>query len=546
MSVVTASILSDAAKIDAIYELISIDVRRQINRIPHATLVLLDGDAARRKFDLSDAKYFEPGKEIEVKLRYESETEDATIFKGPVVRHGIEASVQGSLLRVELKDAAVKLTRGRKSMVYVDTDDATLIGKLISDGGLKSGIIDPTTPKHAQIVQYYCTDWDFLVARAESQGLLTVAEDGVVSARKPELSGEAKHSFEYGVDEIYDFEFELDASDQYEKVQSTGWDIKECKLTAAAEAKAFALSQGNVDGAKLAKTVGFVPVQLSHTVAITPEELQSWADGRLMRSRMSLLRGRVSAEGLADVKLLDVMAVDGVGERFNGKTLVTGICHRVDVDGWRTDIQFGMSAREFAFENEIEDAPSAGLLPAISGLHVGVVDKFEEDPDKQFRVKVILPGIDEKSGSVWARLAAPDAGKGRGWFLRPETGDEVVVGFFSNDPRQPVILGAMFGPKNSPPDDYSALSADNKNKVIVTKTGSVIGFLDDQKGSIFIKTKEGAQIQLDDTAKSLSMVDQNGNELTMDQNGIALKSAKDFKVEASGNVEIKGAKVDVK
>ena len=32
----------------------------------------------------------------------------------------------------------------------------------------------------------------------------------------------------------------------------------------------------------------------------------------------------------------------------------------------------------------------------------------------------------------------------------------------------------------------------------------------------------------------------------MDQNGIALKSAKDFKVEASGNVEIKGAKVDVK
>ena len=167
------------------------------------------------------------------------------------------------------------------------------------------------------------------------------------------------------------------------------------------------------------------------------------------------------------------------------------------------------------------------------------------DPDKQFRVKVILPGIDEKTGSVWARLAAPDAGNNRGWFFRPETGDEVVVGFFNNDPRQPVILGAMFSPKNTPPERFSEITPDNETKAIVSKTGSVIGFKDDQQGSIFIQTAEGASVLLDDGAKSMELSDQHGNRIKMDKGGISLKTAKDLKLEASGNVEIKGAKVNL-
>lgn len=545
MSVVTVTLFSEKKKIDAVYELLSIDIRREVNRIPYASLVLLDGDAAIRKFKLSNEKYFEPGKEIEIKLRYESVTKDESIFKGLVVRHGVEADAQGSLLRIELKDAAVKLTQTRKSAVFVDKDDATVIGKLVKDAGLKSGSIEATKPKHAQIVQYDCTDWDFIVSRCESQGLFATAEDGEVSVRKVDLSIKPKHLFDYGISAIYDFEFELDAASQYPKVQSSGWNVKELKLAPPTDAKVFALKQGDLDGEKLANAVGFEPCLLSHP-ALAPEELQGWADGRLMRSRMSMIRGRLSIPGFADIKLFDVIDIDGVGERFNGKTLVTGICHRVDVDGWRTDLQFGLSARTFALEEAIQDVPASGLLPGISGLHIAMVDKFEEDPDKQFRVKVILPGINEKTGSVWARLAAPDAGKNRGWFFRPETGDEVVVGFFNNDPRQPVILGSMYSPKNIPPENFSEISKDNKTKAIVTKTGSVIGFMDDKKGSVFIETAEGARVLLDDSAKSMELMDQNGNEITMDKNGITIKTAKDLKLEATGNVEIKGAKVDVK
>jgi Rhs element Vgr protein len=547
MSVVTATLLSGGARIAEPYEVISIDIRRQVNRIPYASLALLDGDASQGKFPMSDAAYFEPGKVIEIQLRYEGKTQDATLFKGPVIRHGIEASPQGSLLRVELKDAAVKLTQARRSAVFRDQSDADVIGKLISEaGGLTAGTIAATQPKHPEVVRYACTAWDFMLTRAEANGLWVLVEDGAISARKADLAGGAKRKFVYGLDEIYDFEFEADAGSQYAKVQASGWDPKKQAPTDPASAEAFALQQGNLDGAALAGAVGYGDIMLSHPAPLAPEELKAWADARMMRSRMSLLRGRLSTVGVPDIKLLDLVEIDGVGARFKGKALVTGVCHRVDPDGWRTDLQFGTAARAFGLEEDVSEAPAGALLPAIRGLHVGVVDKFEDDPAKELRVKVILPGIDATTGSVWARLASPDAGKNRGWFFRPEPGDEVVVGFFNDDPRQPVILGAMFSSKNTPPEDYATPTKENKTRVLASRTGSLLGFIDDKKGSVFVETAAGARILLDDSAKSVQVLDQNGNELKMDSNGIQLKTAKDFKLEATGNVEIKGAKVDLK
>jgi Rhs element Vgr protein len=548
MSAVTVTLLSSGNKIDMLYQLVSIDVRREANRIPHASLVLLDGDAATGKFDMSDADYFEPGKEIEIKLRYEdkSESDNATLFKGPVIRQGIEASVEGSLLRIEMKDAAVKLTQTRKSVVFTEKTDAELIGKLIRDGGLQAGTIADTKPAHAQMVQYYATDWDFILTRAEANGLWLLVEDGKVSALKLEAKGEPKRTFDFGMDEIYNLEFEADAGSQYPEVKSTGWDIKEKKSTEPAEAAAFALTQGNFDAKALATKLGFAAYSLTHAVPLAPEELKAWADARMARSRMSLIRGRLATRGRSDVKVSDVIKIGRVGKRFSGNTLVTGICHRVDSEGWRTDIQFGLGARRFSQEDEIRDAPAAGLLPGARGLQIGVVDKFAEDPDKQLRVKVIVPAIDAAKGVVWARLASPEAGKDRGWFFRPEVGDEVVVGFFNDDPRQPVVLGALYGAKNTPPEGFATLSEDNLDKGIVSKAGTKIVFKDAKKASLYFETASKNKVLLDDDKELIEISDKHGNKITLDKDGIKLESAKDLKLKASGNVEIEGAKVDVK
>ena len=530
---------------DPLYELLSLDITKEVNRIPYAQIILLDGDLVHNTLPISDTAFFEPGKTIEIKLRYEGATDqEATVFKGLVLKHSVERDAQGTLLTIELKDAASKLTRTRRSKVYHDQTDADILRGIIDEYDLSSGTVAATQPKHAEMVQYYCTDWDFLVMRAEIQGLLVVVDDGTITLPRLAVSGQPQHRFTYGSDEIYNIEIEVDASHQFPGVESLAWDIKAQKQTQASKAQAFDLSQGNLKGEAVARATGAKTYTLAAPVPLDPQELQAWADAHLARSRIAMLRGRLSVPGLAAIKPLDVMEIAGVGTRFNGTTLVTGIRHRVNTQGWLTDIQFGLAPERFAAREGIVDVPAAGLLPAVHGLQFGVVDAFMEDPDKQLRVKVLLAGMDKDA--VWARLASPEAGKGRGYVFRPEQGDEVVVGFVNDDPRQAVILGALYSAKNTLPEAVGNVTKENSTKAMVTRKGTVIKFLDNDKPAVHIETPGKNTIVLDDEAQTIRLADQHGNTLTLSKDGITIESAKDVTIKASGNVDITGQKVDIK
>ena len=56
-----------------------------VNRIPTAQLLLIDGDAPKRDFELSNTDLLVPGAEIEINAGYHSDEE--TIFKGVVIKH---------------------------------------------------------------------------------------------------------------------------------------------------------------------------------------------------------------------------------------------------------------------------------------------------------------------------------------------------------------------------------------------------------------------------------------------------------------------------
>ena len=531
---------------DPTYQLLSISVQREVNRIPRAELILVDGDSAEQKFAASNADFFAPGGNIEIRLGWMGE-QDETVFKGPVVTHSIEAGPRGSFLTVALKDAAVKLTGSRRIAVYSQAKDSDVIMKLVSDAGLTAGDIASTKTTLEQLVQYYCTDWDFILARADANGLCIYIEDNKVSASNLEVSAAAAVKFEWGISEIFNFEFEADAGHQFADVTSTGWDGKQLALSTAAKAGSVSLSQGNLDAATIASNLGFKTDTLVSLVPLPSDELSAWADGTMVRIRTSALRGRPTVRGVNDLQLLNVIELAGFSDRFNGKTLVTGIGHRVSEGGWMTDIQFGISPGSASSKADVIDDPAAGLLPGVLGVQIGLVTNYKDDPNGEYRVELTLPAISQNKGTVWARLCAPDAGNKRGYFFRPEVGDEVAIGFLNNDPRYPVILGALYSSKNPPPDDFAKLSDKNVNKGFVTKAGTMISFVDGDKPSVFIQTPGKNKIFLDDDGKAIKLTDQNGNSLTMDQNGVVIKSAKDFKVDAgSGNVEISGSKVDVK
>jgi hypothetical protein len=68
-------------------------------------------------------------------------------------------------------------------------------------------------------------------------------------------------------------------------------------------------------------------------------------------------------DGSADLQPLDTVEIKGVGQRFNGKALVSGVTHTIDVDGWRSQLRLGLSADWFARTAELAEVPAAGLLP---------------------------------------------------------------------------------------------------------------------------------------------------------------------------------------
>ncbi|HRF37727.1 MAG TPA: hypothetical protein PK198_02970, partial [Saprospiraceae bacterium] len=66
--VVTFDILSEGSVIDPAYEVMSISIVKEINRIPSAKIVIRDGDASQRTFHVSEQDDFVPGKKIAIKI----------------------------------------------------------------------------------------------------------------------------------------------------------------------------------------------------------------------------------------------------------------------------------------------------------------------------------------------------------------------------------------------------------------------------------------------------------------------------------------------
>ena len=78
----------------------------------------------------------------------------------------------------------------------------------------------PHQLQHKELIQYYTTDWDFLVSRADVNGMVVLVDDGAIKVEPPALSGEAALAVVHG-DTIFEFEAEMDARHQFSDVTSS-------------------------------------------------------------------------------------------------------------------------------------------------------------------------------------------------------------------------------------------------------------------------------------------------------------------------------------
>ena len=115
--VATFSILVDDQAINPSYQVLSVSVAKEINRIPAAKIILRDGEASDKSFEISNSNDFIPGKKILIKIGLDGD--NTQVFKGLIIRHAIMVKENGDgVLQVECLDEAVKMTTGRHSRYY--------------------------------------------------------------------------------------------------------------------------------------------------------------------------------------------------------------------------------------------------------------------------------------------------------------------------------------------------------------------------------------------------------------------------------------------
>jgi Rhs element Vgr protein len=520
------------------YELQSMVITRETNRIPSARLSFKDGDPSQKTFAMSEQSPFIPGASIVLQLGRGGNNTQA--FKGIVIRHAIRVKENGqSELTLDCRDETIRMTVGRHSKYFLKVFDSDVMNTLVSGYPDLTCTVNPTTLKFEELVQNHMTDWDFLLLRAEANGMLVNVVDGTVQISAPTTNNPSALTVAFG-SSVLEFEAEMDARNQWNNVEARSWDFHSQQLFQADVSSVSNWQEaGNIPGATLAQTIKLQNYELHHSGYLTELELNNWATGQMARSALAKICGRAKCDGFANINPGNMLTVTGVGARFNGNVYTTAVRHEVGNGMWDTHVQFGLNARRYAeLFADIDDRAAAGLSGGIRGLQIGVCAQLDGDPDGQGRILVRLPIIDNTNvkNGVWTRVASLDAGNNRGSFFMPEVNDEVIVGFINDDPRQAVLLGMV---------NSSALPAawqpSTANNIKGFQSRSKMQFtFDDGQLQLTLTTKNGNQIQFDDKAESITMQDQNQNMIQMNSQGITLSSGTGTITIQAPNISLNG------
>ncbi|WP_421872495.1 type VI secretion system tip protein VgrG [Marinoscillum sp.] len=530
---VTYQVLSNGSPIDKSYNVTSITITKEINRISSCEIELLDGSASSEDFPISDSDTFLPGNEIEVKMGYESDNQ--SVFKGIILRQGLKVNRgSGPVLEVICKDAAIKMTATRKNAYFKDTTDSGVISSVIGNYSGLSADVASTSGQQEEVVQYYATDWDFILSRAEINGMTITTDAGTISVKDPNSESDDVLQVTYGQD-LLTFNASLDAQNQYKNIKSSAWDLKTQKIVTG-QSSISDYSQGNVSNSKLTDVLGISDFNLQSTIPLDEGMLNTWAKAQATKSKFSKIRGDLSFQGNASALPGKLISIKGMGARFNGKALLSGVVHTLRNGNWITEAEIGLSPEWFSQKVEMQAPLASGLLPGIQGLQNGTVKQINEDPDGQYRVLVDVPIIKEGGDGIWARLANFYATNNAGSFFYPEVGDEVVLGFLNEDPRYPIILGSLYN-SNSKSAPYTP-DETNSTKAIVTNSQLKVIF-NDEKKIVTIVTPNNNQMVWNDEAQSITISDQNENSIEMSSSGITIKSASNMTLQAAESISIK-------
>lgn len=336
-------------------------------------------------------------------------------------------------------------------------------------------------------------------------------------------------------------------------------DFPEISPTYSGQLGAYAAIAHGKSKEGMFKTAPFSPV----VQGMNKEEVENLAEIRqnYQVNEMVVLSGISTWPDLkigSEIRVLD-KNLNGQPQEY-GSYIVTEIDHDIAYSGNYVN-------RFEAIPSEVELPPlSPNVKPPYCETQLAVVvanDDKEGDGKSLGRVKVQFAwqrGTNPKETSPWIRVSTPYPGAKKGFYITPETGDQVLVDFEHHNPDKPYVVGGFYHGKAKP--EY--WDKDNNQKAFKTRSGNRIYFNDEKdKEQLTIASPEDKNIitlslQKNDP-KSLITIKTQGNisisaekDITIDGKNITIKasekldvSAKEIAESAQKDFSMKGMDVKV-
>lgn len=523
----------DGSPISDATEVSSVEIVKEIGRIPEATVVILVSEIIADDAPELDGSTFKVGAAITLAAFY-GDSEEQQLFDGIVMATRFRADERGGLrFEMTCRDKAMALLELGQSVTYSQMKDSDVMSALLSDAGLEADI-EATTDATADQLRFAASDWDYLRILADRNGLVLIADAGKVSAKAPDTSAEAALLITLGVD-VIEIDVSVDAQRAIGAAEINAWSSLNQEMVTGTGGSLPSATLGSTTSANIAEVLGTRTRTASTASDLAQADLDRIAKARVQRSALAASHGVCRFQGSGAILPGDMLEIAGTGPVFTGKVYVSGVRHELRDGNWITEATLGL-APDWATDRAGSAAPvTAGITAPHLGLQIGKVMTIAEDPDGKQRIKVSLPMIASPPAEIWARYAQPYASSSAGIQFMPEVDDEVIVGFLSADPNSPIVLGSLHNGNATQP---IAPEAPNNLKGIVTRTDLRIDF-DDDKKILKLSTPGGHKITMDDDAKELKLEDMNGNSITCSSSGIAIKSDKDISLTATGNIDLK-------
>ncbi|MDE1462129.1 phage baseplate assembly protein V [Spartinivicinus poritis] len=548
---VTFILKADGKDISRDVRLLSVTTRYELHAIPEIFIQLADGDPATGEFELSEKKELAPGKTVELSASFMgSKGKEATLFSGLVTGQRITVNRGLLALTVIGHGDLIKLVEPRLTQVFKEkSKDGDTLKTLLNSRKVKVTKVASTSVQHNQLAMVDQHIWAFTKARAEVNGLLIVPSPKGLTIDSPDNIKGTVH--EIKIDDLLDAQLNVDTTSALNKIKVTAWNIKTQKDHPVAVGSAAKITGGNQTASSAAKAVEHPDWQTQSFSPLESGELKGWSAGEVLYRELDRYQGYLTLTGTGQFALGDKIKLLHFGSVFKGEYFISGLSHQIDQNGWRTTVHFGLPITRTGFFKKPSHSNQG-----VPGLLVGQVMPFKKDPDGLSRLQVKIPAFGTKNNIVWARLASPYASKDVGLFLPPNPNDEVILGWFGGEASDPVILGAMYNPKNKPP---IALSEKNEKRGLIMVKDKLSWLFDEKektltqvasdKVSVVLSEKEGVTINQDKNKLSVNkgMLVDSDKDITLKAKGKSIiKPGGDASIEAGGKCLIKASKTEVK